>query len=91
MCLKNFCLFFSCSQQQQQQGSSSSYSHRRTQSLPPKLGCKLKIPLQNNFSLFFSNPYMATYRFHSGLGGDIFLHEVMAESKLCYSFPQQLL
>ncbi|XP_035705264.1 inositol polyphosphate-4-phosphatase type I A isoform X2 [Folsomia candida] len=71
--------------------SSSSYSHRRTQSLPPKLGCKLKIPLQNNFGHLFSNPYMATYRFHSGLGGDIFLHEVMAESKLCFSFPQQLL
>ncbi|CAG7715934.1 unnamed protein product [Allacma fusca] len=67
------------------------FSHRRTQSLPPRLGCKLKIPLQNNFGLLFSHPFMQTYRFHSGLGGDIFVHEIMAESKFSFLFPQQLL
>lgn len=67
------------------------FSHRRTQSLPPRLGYKLKIPLQNNFGVLFSHPFMQTYRFHSGLGGDIFVHEIMAESRLSFLFPQQLL
>jgi inositol polyphosphate-4-phosphatase len=34
---------------------------------------------------------MQTYRFHSGLGGDICVHEFMAESRLCFTFPHQLL
>lgn len=39
----------------------------------------------------FANALLSTYRFHSGLGGDISVHEIMAESKLCFSLPQQLL
>jgi inositol polyphosphate-4-phosphatase len=41
--------------------------------------------------MLFGNATVQTYRFHSGLGGDISVHEVMAESKLCFQFPQQLL
>ncbi|CAL7944180.1 unnamed protein product [Xylocopa violacea] len=66
-------------------------SHRRSQSLPPRLGTKIKLPHQGQLKLLFANPYIQTYRFHSGLGGDICVHEVMAESKLCFQFPQYLL
>lgn len=76
---------------QNSQTSSLTFSHRRTQSLPPRLYCKLKVPLQSNFGLMFSHPFLQSYRFHSGLGGDIYVHEIMAESKLTYLFPQQLL
>ncbi|XP_053624028.1 inositol polyphosphate-4-phosphatase type I A-like [Plodia interpunctella] len=66
--------------------------HRRSQSLPPRLGLKLKFPscgslLKQNFA----NSQQVTYRFHSGLGGDITVHEIMAEPKLCYAMPMQLL
>ncbi|XP_014278219.1 inositol polyphosphate-4-phosphatase type I A isoform X4 [Halyomorpha halys] len=67
------------------------YCHRRSQSLPPRLGCKLKLPRQGAFKHIFGNTTVQTYRFHSGLGGDISVHEVMAESMLCFQLPQQLL
>uniref|UniRef100_A0AAG5DV14 phosphatidylinositol-3,4-bisphosphate 4-phosphatase n=1 Tax=Anopheles atroparvus TaxID=41427 RepID=A0AAG5DV14_ANOAO len=65
--------------------------HRRSQSLPPKLGIKLFIPPPSKISLVFTNPSIHTYRLHSGLGGDISVLEVMLESQLCYVIPQQLL
>ncbi|XP_034942251.1 inositol polyphosphate-4-phosphatase type I A isoform X2 [Chelonus insularis] len=71
--------------------NNSNYCHRRSQSLPPKLGTKIKLPHQGQLKLLFANPFLQTYRFHSGLGGDICVHEIMAESKLCFQFPQQLL
>ncbi|XP_019766276.2 inositol polyphosphate-4-phosphatase type I A isoform X2 [Dendroctonus ponderosae] len=67
------------------------WSHRRSQSLPPRLGVKMRLPSQSDLKLLFSSPYLQTYRFHSGLGGDISVHEYMAESKLCFSFPHQML
>ncbi|XP_050422355.1 inositol polyphosphate-4-phosphatase type I A isoform X2 [Adelges cooleyi] len=66
-------------------------NHRRTQSLPPRLGSRLRIPLQNYLYLLFDNISFVTYRFHSGLRGDISLYEIMAESKFCFYLPQQLL
>ncbi|KAG7171447.1 Inositol polyphosphate-4-phosphatase type I A-like [Homarus americanus] len=65
--------------------------HRRTQSLPPKLSSKTRHPTQGHLSLLYDNPTMATFRFHSGLGGDIAVLEVMAESRYCFTFPQHLL
>ncbi|CAG9770961.1 unnamed protein product [Ceutorhynchus assimilis] len=67
------------------------WSHRRSQSLPPRLGVKMRLPSQSDLKLLFSSPHLQTYRFHSGLGGDISVHEYMAESKLCFSFPHQML
>ncbi|XP_049885220.1 type II inositol 3,4-bisphosphate 4-phosphatase isoform X2 [Pectinophora gossypiella] len=68
------------------------YSHRRSQSLPPRLGLKLMYPSYGClFTQNFVNPYQSTYRFHSGLGGDINVHEIMAEVKICYQMPIQLL
>ncbi|XP_026671555.1 type II inositol 3,4-bisphosphate 4-phosphatase isoform X3 [Ceratina calcarata] len=72
-------------------GNQQVLSHRRSQSLPPRLGTKIKLPHQGQLKLLFANPYIQTYRFHSGLGGDICVHEIMAESKLCFQFPQHLL
>ncbi|XP_023937992.2 inositol polyphosphate-4-phosphatase type I A [Bicyclus anynana] len=67
-------------------------SHRRSQSLPPRLGLKLKFPSYGNLlKQNFVNSHQVTYRFHSGLGGDITVHEIMAEPKLCYQIPMQLL
>ncbi|KAJ8976461.1 hypothetical protein NQ317_012839 [Molorchus minor] len=67
------------------------WSHRRSQSLPPRLGVKMRLPSQAELKLLFASPYLQTYRFHSGLGGDICVHEYMAESRLCFSFPRQIL
>ncbi|XP_066249829.1 inositol polyphosphate-4-phosphatase type I A isoform X1 [Euwallacea similis] len=67
------------------------WCHRRSQSLPPRLGVKMRLPSQADLKLLFSSPHLQTYRFHSGLGGDISMHEYMAESKLCFSFPYQML
>ncbi|CAH1108079.1 unnamed protein product [Psylliodes chrysocephalus] len=66
-------------------------SHRRSQSLPPRLGVKMKLPNQSDLKLIVSAPYLQTYRFHSGLGGDISVHEYMAESRICFSLPRQIL
>ena len=68
---------------------------RRSHSLPPRapaghLAGRL-IPNHVSLSLFFAHPNIATYQFHSGLGGDITVNEVMVESKLSFAFPQQLL
>ncbi|XP_039764060.1 inositol polyphosphate-4-phosphatase type I A-like isoform X2 [Pararge aegeria] len=66
--------------------------HRRSQSLPPRLGLKLKFPSYGSLlKQNFVNSHQVTYRFHSGLGGDITVHEIMAEPKLCYQIPMQLL
>ncbi|XP_059618868.1 inositol polyphosphate-4-phosphatase type I A [Phlebotomus argentipes] len=68
-----------------------SMGHRRSQSLPPKLGVKLFVPPQGKLSLVYTNPIIHTYRLQSGLGGDITVHEMMMESQLCFLLPQQLL
>ncbi|XP_049819247.1 inositol polyphosphate-4-phosphatase type I A isoform X2 [Aethina tumida] len=67
------------------------WSHRRSQSLPPRLGVKMRFPNQSELKLLYASPFIQTYRFHSGLGGDICVHEFMAESRLCFSFPNQIL
>ncbi|XP_034254490.1 inositol polyphosphate-4-phosphatase type I A isoform X2 [Thrips palmi] len=65
--------------------------HRRSHSLPPRLGCRLKLPPHVHINQLFANPFIQSYRFHSGLCGDIFVSELIAESKLCFAFPCQLL
>ncbi|CAK1588461.1 unnamed protein product [Parnassius mnemosyne] len=66
--------------------------HRRSQSLPPRLGLKLKYPSYGSvLKQNFVNSHQVTFRFHSGLGGDITVHDIMAEPKLCFQMPVQLL
>ncbi|XP_011179938.2 inositol polyphosphate-4-phosphatase type I A [Zeugodacus cucurbitae] len=65
--------------------------HRRSQSLPPKLGVKLFVPFQGLLQVVFANPLTHTYRLHSGMGGDISVHEALLESKYSFTIPQQLL
>uniref|UniRef100_A0A1A9W218 phosphatidylinositol-3,4-bisphosphate 4-phosphatase n=1 Tax=Glossina brevipalpis TaxID=37001 RepID=A0A1A9W218_9MUSC len=65
--------------------------HRRSQSLPSKLGVKLFVPFQGSIQRVFANPKIHTYRLHSSMGGDISVHETMFESKLSFTIPQQLL
>jgi hypothetical protein len=47
------------------------HQHRRTQSLPPKLLTELRRPSQGWISVYFTQSISRSYRFHSGLGGDI--------------------
>ena len=74
-----------------QQGERRDRSHRRSQSLPPALQHRAVIPSQPNLLLLYSKPAVKTYKFHSGLGGDISVMEVMMEPKISFTFPQQLL
>ncbi|KAH8367681.1 hypothetical protein KR084_001456 [Drosophila pseudotakahashii] len=66
-------------------------AHRRTQSLPPKLGVRLFVPQQCGLQRVCSNPRLRTYRLHSSLGADISVQETLLESRLCCQLPQQLL
>ncbi|XP_034650735.1 inositol polyphosphate-4-phosphatase type I A isoform X2 [Drosophila subobscura] len=78
-------------------GSTSSGSasgrraHRRTQSLPPKLGVRLFVPQQCGLQRVCAKPRLHTYRLHSSLGADISVQETLLESRLCCVLPQQLL
>jgi hypothetical protein len=67
--------------------------HRRTQSLPSNehSNAAIKIPNHKMLTTLFADVVVKTYRFHSGLAGDINVQELMAESKLAFAFPQQLL
>ena len=47
------------------------HQHRRTLSLPPRLLMELRRPSQCWIATYFTRPVSKTYRFHSGLGGDI--------------------
>jgi hypothetical protein len=47
------------------------HQHRRTQSLPPRLLTELRRPSQGWISVYFTQSVSRSYRFHSGLGGDI--------------------
>ncbi|XP_057375635.1 inositol polyphosphate-4-phosphatase type I A-like isoform X2 [Daphnia carinata] len=67
------------------------HQHRRTQSLPPRLLTELRRPPQGWISIYFTQPISRCYRFHSGLGGDIVVHESMMESRLNNIVPAQLL
>ena len=49
---------------------------------------KAKYPSHGSLNLLYSNPVVKTFRFHSGLAGDIAVQELMAEPKLCFAFPQ---
>ncbi|XP_052856393.1 inositol polyphosphate-4-phosphatase type I A isoform X1 [Drosophila gunungcola] len=70
---------------------SSRRAHRRTQSLPPKLGVRLFVPQQCGLQRVCSNPRLRTYRLHSSLGADISVQETLLEARLCCLLPQQLL
>ena len=66
-------------------------THKRSHSLPSAIRQKAKFPSHSLLNLLFSNPVLKSFRFHSGLAGDINVQEIMCESKLCLAFPQQLL
>ena len=68
--------------------------HKRSHSLPSAIRQKAKFPpglASSLLNLLFSNPVLKSFRFHSGLAGDINVQEILCEPKLCMAFPQQLL
>ncbi|XP_077559215.1 inositol polyphosphate-4-phosphatase type I A-like isoform X2 [Haemaphysalis longicornis] len=64
---------------------------RRTYSLPACLPRRTCTPLHAQLRVIFDGLSSKTYRFHTGLGAELRVHEIMAESKLSFSFPQLLL
>ncbi|XP_077518421.1 inositol polyphosphate-4-phosphatase type I A-like isoform X2 [Amblyomma americanum] len=64
---------------------------RRTYSLPACIPRRACTPLHAQLRVIFDNLSSKTYRFHTGLGAELRVHEIMAESKLSFSFPQLLL
>ena len=68
-------------------------THKRSHSLPSAVRQKAKFPPLASplLNLLFSNPVLKSFRFHSGLAGDINVQEILLEPKLCMAFPQQLL
>lgn len=81
----------SLSNPQSPQAQEEIQCHRRTRSLPPRLMLELRRPSQVWISVYFDNCITRTYRFHSGLGGDIVVHESMLETRLNSWIPCQLL
>ena len=69
----------------------SNSRHARSQSLPPALQHRVQLPVQPHLLTMFTRPYQKTYKFHSGLGGDISVMETMLEPRISFIFPQQLL
>lgn len=63
----------------------------RTYSLPSSLPQRTCTPLHAQLRVAFDGLCSRTYRFHTGLGAELRVHEIMAESKLSFSFPQLLL
>ncbi|CAN8006870.1 unnamed protein product, partial [Ixodes hexagonus] len=63
----------------------------RTYSLPATLPRRTCTPLHAQLRVAFDGLTSQTYRFHTGLGAELRVHEIMAESKLSFSFPQLLL
>ncbi|CAD1478010.1 unnamed protein product [Heterotrigona itama] len=61
-----------------------------TESTPSK-ECTSSSAMNHQLLLHTVLTVRRNFRFHSGLGGDICVHEIMAESKLCFQFPQHLL
>lgn len=63
----------------------------RTYSLPATLSRRTCTPLHAQLRVAFDGLTSQTYRFQTGLGAELRVHEIMAESKLSFSFPQLLL
>ncbi|XP_040071396.1 inositol polyphosphate-4-phosphatase type I A [Ixodes scapularis] len=63
----------------------------RTYSLPATLPRRTPTPLHAQLRVAFDGLCSRTYRFHTGLGAELRVSEIMAESKLSFSFPQLLL
>ena len=66
----------------------NNFDKKRSHSLPSAIRHKAKYPCHGSLNLLYSNPVVKTFRFHSGLAGDITVQELMAEPKLCFAFPQ---
>ncbi|XP_064481343.1 inositol polyphosphate-4-phosphatase type I A-like [Ornithodoros turicata] len=68
---------------------------QRSYSLPVPLSasapCRATTPLHAQLRVAFENLSSQTYRFHTGLGAELRVHEIMAETRLSFSFPQLLL
>lgn len=62
------------------------YGHRRTQSLPPKLGIKLNIPPAHKLSSVFVNPTVKNANFHTFFHSLIFTQLISCLSGSYISF-----
>ncbi|XP_015929967.1 inositol polyphosphate-4-phosphatase type I A [Parasteatoda tepidariorum] len=63
----------------------------RSYSLPSRLHSQVGIPVLGLLKTLSSNFSTQTYRFHTGLGAELHVHEIMSESKLSFTIPLMLL
>ncbi|PRD29681.1 UNVERIFIED_CONTAM: Inpp4a [Trichonephila clavipes] len=63
----------------------------RSYSLPSRLTSQVGIPVLGLLKTLSNNFVTQTYRFHTGLGAELHVHEIMAESKLSVTIPCMLL
>ncbi|GIY76492.1 inositol polyphosphate-4-phosphatase type I A [Caerostris extrusa] len=63
----------------------------RSYSLPTRLTSQVGIPVLGLLKTLSSNFVTQTYRFYTGLGAELHVHEIMAESKLSLTIPCMLL
>ncbi|GBN49547.1 Type I inositol 3,4-bisphosphate 4-phosphatase [Araneus ventricosus] len=63
----------------------------RSYSLPTKLTSQVGIPVLGLLKTLSNNFVTQTYRFHTGLGAELHVHEIMSESKLSVTVPCMLL
>ncbi|XP_054709004.1 inositol polyphosphate-4-phosphatase type I A-like [Uloborus diversus] len=63
----------------------------RSYSLPSRLTSQVGVPVLGLLKTLSSNFTTQTYRFHTGLGAELHVHEIMSESKLSFTVPSMLL
>ncbi|KAG8198212.1 hypothetical protein JTE90_015309 [Oedothorax gibbosus] len=63
----------------------------RSYSLPSRLSSEIGMPVLGLLQALSSNFTTQTYRFHTGLGAELHVHEIMTESKLSLTIPCMLL
>lgn len=63
----------------------------RSYSLPTSLSSRANSPLYAYLRILYHNLSSQTYRFHTGLGAEVRVHEIMAEPRLAFLIPQFLL
>lgn len=61
------------------------------QSFSVKLSSRPRMAQLAQLNPMYDNIISQTYRFHTGLGADLSVHEIMAESRLTFKLPQSLL
>ena len=75
---------------QEDWGMATTISQQRSHSLPT-IQRRNQTMVQPSLVPLFKSPHITTYKFHTGLGGDISVSEIMVEPIIALDFPLKLL